>query len=177
MREILFRGKRVDNGEWIVGSLIIDERGNHYIGEYIKQRVESAYVCTKRRNGKTINRFIGIGFFMVISETVGQYTGLVDRNGKKIFEGDIVRMYFEGESSGYDEEGVSYNYDFYGHKIGVVSFGSNGTFINAKHGELHIDAEMVEGWTPTRRARLAGYRSEVIGNIHDNPELMEEAQE
>lgn len=165
MREILFRGKRKDNGEWVCGDLLQDKDLEKCYIEYFE------YYSSENGPQRDYCQC------EVIPETVGQYTGLTDKNGKKIFEGDIVRMYFEGESSGYDEEGVSYNYDFYGHKIGVVSFGSNGTFINAKHGELHIDAEMVEGWTPTRRARLAGYRSEVIGNIHDNPELMEEAQE
>ena len=154
MREILLRGKRVDNGEWIVGSLIIDERGNHYIGEYIRRRVESAYVCTKRGNGKTINRFIGIGFFMVIPETVGQYTGLTDKNGEKIFEGDIVRTLAPTSTDIYIE--------------GVVMFGEYQTAFQSSNIGYYVN------WSLNKN--LAIYCKindiEVIGNIHDNPELL-----
>ena len=146
MREILFRGKRVDNGEWIFGSLILDERGNHYIGEYIRQRVESAYVCTKRGNGKTINRFIGIGFFMVLPETVGQYMGLTDKNGKKVFEGDIVKNdYRKGQ---YQYFKIVYDTRVYCGQV-ENKYGMLGFLYNVI-GDL-----------------------EVIGNIHDNKELLE----
>ena len=134
MREILFRGKRTDNGEWF-------------------------FVNEMRQYGDMIYLFGGadreysVASHHIIPETVGQYTGLTDKNGKKIFEGDIVRAEIcEGNHQGFR------------FPIGEVVL-ENGSFCIKDYKQT----------TP-----LSSYsprvQFEVIGNIHDNPELLKGEQ-
>ena len=131
MREVLFRGKRIDDGEWIEGSLCttIPSDENFYTISYFD--FEGYYVEEK-----------------VIPETIGQYTGLTDKNGKKIFEGDIIKHFNHSDKP---DEYAIYKVEF-DEKICKFS------------GRLH------KQWSAQLSKDLEK-RYEVIGNIHDNPEL------
>lgn len=135
MREILFRGKRIDNGEWSYGSL----------------------QCFK---GYSIFDNIWKNFITVNSKTVGQFTGLTDKNGKKVFEGDILK---------FTDTNAEYEW------IGKVEFGNP----NAEY-NWGFQLVYISGKKPNTDILLwfdmeeTGAYSEVIGNIHDNPELLEE---
>ena len=153
MREIRFRGKRVDNGEWVEGYYIAAHYHWHKHGIHKDWIVSAA--CA---NG---GWFTIYGRYPVTADTVGQYTGLTDKNGKKIFEGDIVE-YMDG---GYKVNGVV-RFGLYG-SAGDTFSGHQGFYLDwADDGLLRKDI----GFWAIMRPLL------VIGNIHDPPELMEEVQ-
>ena len=135
MREILFRGKRTDNGEWVEGDVLQTRYHSGHIEYQIMPQtpVSSAYP--------------------VLSETVGQYTGLTDRNGKKIFEGDICRFK-----------------RFNDVHVGKIVF-------NVKTASFIMWYQSIVGAygeKATQKMLLSVCDDiEVIGNIHDNPELLE----
>lgn len=132
-REVLYRGKRVDNGEWIFGDLI-ENQGRFYI-------YQASNITTLPWDAKNQ---IAVCGYEIEPETRGEYTGLKDRNGKRIFEGDVVETPWDGWSHG---RLVHYKNGLF--KAGTTSLCS---FIGADSPEYHC---------------------EVIGNIHDNPELVE----
>lgn len=138
MREILFRGKRKDNGEWVEGSLIIAKNFC-----CILQDEEKVHPLDYPYLGNESGCIDGYAT-PVVPETVGQYTGLTDKNGKKIFEGDIVYYYMS-----------PYHVRF------IVEF-FDGAFVIKSKGN-HIRSPLYH-FCPL---------VEVIGNIYDNPELLE----
>ena len=123
MREILFRGKRVDNGEWVQGDLV--QFLPHGIVRIVTQ--EPPYKDAE-----------------VDSDTVGQYTGLTDKNSNEIFEGDIVKTSHGGST--------------YYAKIEW----DDGSFWVTNH-----DIQM-----PSYISEVSKTYLEIIGNIYDNPELV-----
>lgn len=139
MREILFRGKRVDNGEWAQGYYIRADYHWHKYGIHKDWIALGAYA-----NG---GWFALCRKYAVKSETVGQYTGLTDKNGKKIFEGDVVRV----------NDRLMPHYEKLSTFIGEVD---------------HKDASFVIVGDVIAHYRWLDYEVEVIGNIHDNPELL-----
>jgi uncharacterized phage protein (TIGR01671 family) len=131
MREILFRGKRIDNGEWVEGYYVYDESGQ-------TTEEPTAYIVSLNTHpcGWSLIPY------KVIPETLGQYTGLTDKNGKRIFEGDIVKLTLK--------DGVELG------EIDWSDYLMRFTFVSPE-GRYGFDRDCV---------------FEVIGNIHDNPELL-----
>lgn len=139
MREIKFRGKLIDTGNWVYGSLNIMQNGNTYIFHYSTQ--------------------LGV----VGPETVGQYTGLKDKNGKEIYEGDIIDLAY---------------FNFMTKKRGIVKFGkykqcdmSNDYECGNQGFYIEVGNDKYNAWRPD----IWFYHSNcmVIGNIYENPELIE----
>ncbi len=165
MREHLYRGKRVDNGEWVYGDLIKDYlSGQYFIHPYGDSANESDKV-----GEEGCLRFFS---FEVIPETICEYTGLTDKNGNKIFEGDIVE--YNDEECFYPEEFTRF--------IGEIVFES-GAFGVGSHKNLPIALEnwcnndnyvsLWELYWNLNCTQCELSMLEVIGNIYDRPELLE----
>ena len=130
MRDILFRGKRLDNGEWVYGFYCHVPRGRLDRDEHLIQTV--------KKSGK-----MGM-LHCVDPSTVGQYTGLMDKNGKRIWEGNVITV---------DREVGCFEIKF---NENTAMFVMDGDAIRASFNIFGTD------------------EVEVMGNIHDNPELLEE---
>ena len=142
--EILFRGKRVDNGEWVEGFYV-------NVPEHYKPEMSGKSYIVSINNGL---------FFEVVPETVGQFTGLADKNGKKIFEGDIVKYNLWDDKFDYCEVKFGYFYAAMDSYNGGPALGFYLADINGKADDIGFFENLYKF-------------VEVIGNIHDNPELLE----
>lgn len=141
MREILFRAKEKHRNKWCYGIPITEEHNTYKTGEF---------VMADAVNYDELDNFEASYYFVPIKkETIGQYTGLNDKNGKRIFEGDIVMKR-----------------TYHGKKPMKVVF-SFGCFHCGFGGGSS---------TPSHPYTLDDGQIEVIGNIHDNPELLKEGK-
>jgi len=133
MREILFRGKRTDNGEWVEGTFT----------KYGPTGAELNWIVPKYASY--------LYAFEIDADTVGQFTGLTDMKGRRIFEGDIV-------------EGGDFNAE---DNYGVIFWDAEDACWEICGQEPNnLCADFTQYW---------GRDVEVIGNVYDNPELLEEA--
>lgn len=137
MREIKFRGKRIDNGEWV-------------FGDYSRYSKYKSIIMVDLLEEED---------YWVLSETVGQCTGLKDKNGVEIYEGDIVTACWYDD---YEKRFPKPNYDM----TGIVEFTEGWmSYWIADYDKKEFSELNGQGY--------CRWTIEVIDNIYDNPELME----
>ena len=131
MREYLFRGKRKDNGEWVYWNIY---------GEFCTSEGKRAKLTSQTSYGE--KNFYYIYEHLIDPETIGQYTGLTDKNGDKIFDSDIVDILTENE------------------EVGIVTYDEGFFYVKA------------DGFSVDFRNNINGNDLLIVGNIHDNPEIL-----
>lgn len=151
MRPIKFRGKREDNGEWVYGSLL---------GQSV---IVVDYDTYQNINQYNYNYLIKVERYIVTLESVGQFTGLFDKNGKEIYEGDIVKRMVtdccicSNDNSCCDEDNCPKKEEY--RDVVTMERFPRYWLENESFGYEGEDLRSPED-------------SEIIGNIHDNPELI-----
>ncbi len=156
MRENLFRAKRIDNKKWTEGNLVKSSDADQGFGAIIIPTEKSnMFLCEKENN---------LGFEVwhpVIPETVCQYTGLTDKNGRKIFEGDIITYQHDNDDCPFPNKDTK-------RRVGRVyfqEFRSCFAVAEGRNGSDMINQDLF-------RYVQNGNRVQVIGNVFDNPELI-----
>lgn len=150
-RPIKFRGKVKHDGRWVYGSLLVYGDGEHNI------------FVPRQHNYK-------LDSWNVFSETVGQSTRLKDAKGIEIYEGDIVKSYVVHVTE--DEETIEF------WRVGEIRYVSGGFALTncTNYDDLGMVYKSEVQPSPKTKNSFPAYRSEVIGNIHDNPELINSKQ-
>lgn len=131
MREIKFRGIHLKTGKWVYGNFVLNGSFTSFASFFIAQCVDGE-----------------VEYFEINPKSLGQYTGLKDKNGKEIYEGDILK--FEG----LNKAGLG--------RVAVVEYKAPEFFTLTNAGTEF----------PEYRSNSMGTHGEVIGNIYENPELL-----
>lgn len=155
MRTIKFRGKRCDNSEWVCGYYVgctETWKGGHFHKSWI--------ITSARSNG---GFFALQGRYPVQDQTIGQFTGMHDKNGKEIYEGDIIKYTRYNFKSEYlKEEKIEEIY---------VVFWNESKHAFYCHTEFENGGGS-SGFLVFEDERAEKNEIEIVGNIHDNPELL-----
>lgn len=161
MREILFKAKRIDNGEWVEGNIILSNDAEEGWETIIIPTADSNMFVQGNEE------LVFEAWHRVDKDTICQYTGLKDKNGNKIWENDILRYSYDYENSpwlkakGLTNEDIKYS-------IGAV-FWQEWRALWAVCGKGISKSCNQDVYKYSRNPN----RTEVIGNIFDNPELVE----
>lgn len=170
MREILFRGKRIDNGEWVYGFYFCMHHDDDR--EHIHHFIIPLNVPLPK------DKPIGEIQVEVDPSTIGQYTGLTD-NGKKIFEGDVLKAihYFHGSRDEFKKKKIrkaygkaienkdSYLEEFTYFRNYVVEYSAKKCAWIGRNGSDQHELKSLTN---------CFHKGAVLGNIYDNPELLED---
>lgn len=171
MREILFRGKRIDNDEWVQSKSMMNFEGNVFLALAVDVdcRHDAAFTKIVEIKSDASCPIEKPFLIRVIPDTIGQYTGLTDKNGNKIFEGDIVKYtrknWKEPLSDNNMQDLVSLYRIFYNEKYAAFW---------QEHIDYNTKRVVGSGLMRFSDDRADENIIEVIGNIYDNSELMKE---
>ena len=161
-REILFKAKRKDNGKWVEGYYIYHiKRTICPFGDSVKPEDEQHVIMQDDFSDWNMPR--GTVVYEIDPDTLCQYTGLTDKNGKKIWENDILRYSYDYDGSPFLKDGEEIKY-----RAGAVFWSEwRGSWAVCGRGNKKCTNNDVFKYNRNPN------RTEVIGNIFDNPELLE----
>ena len=177
MRETIYRGKRVDNGEWVIGKNIICFKNSKTGEERFHIMPSGSQISANEDVDGNVFALLA-PILHVTTSTIGQSTGMTDKNGNEIFEGDIVRLFDIAVGEIVQEYGAfgigcrkQIDYDYLASEITPVT-GTNNTPMFCYNDNF---VSLLELWWNYNEEGDEISVIEVIGNIHDNSELMEVA--